>query len=126
MTAELMAEHKDCIYMDGHEVFKLAVRGCPAIAKKVLDKAEVEFSDVDVCVMHQANMRIIDAAAKRLDIPYERMPITLDKYGNTSAASMGITLTEYRDEKGLKPGDVVLLVAFGAGFALGAAALRWV
>lgn len=126
MTPELLAEHQDCIYMEGHEVFKLAVRGCPEIAAQTLDKAGLSPDDVDVVVMHQANIRIMDAAAKRLHIPYERMVINLDKYGNTSAASVGIALDEYYREEGLKPGDIVLMVAFGAGFCLSAATFRWV
>ena len=126
MTPELLAEHKDCIHMEGHEVFKLAVRGCPEIAAQALDSAGVSPDEVDVAVMHQANLRIIDAAAKRLDIPYERMLINLDKYGNTSAASIGIALAEHKQTKGLSPGEIVLLVSFGAGFSLSSAVFRWV
>lgn len=125
LTPELLAAHRDCIHMEGHEVFKLAVRGCPEIAARALKKAGIAPHDVDVVVMHQANIRIMDAAAKRLHIPAERMVVNLDKYGNTSAASVGIALDEYYREQGLKPGDIVLLVAFGAGFSLAAAVFRW-
>ncbi|NSW55045.1 MAG: ketoacyl-ACP synthase III [Armatimonadetes bacterium] len=125
LTPEALADYQHLLQMDGHEVFKLAVRGVPEIARRCMEKAGLEMSQVDVCVLHQANLRIIDAAAKRLDIPYERMVINLDKYGNTSAASVGIALDEYARETGLKPGDVVLLVAFGAGFSLASAVFRW-
>jgi 3-oxoacyl-[acyl-carrier-protein] synthase III len=125
LTPELLAAHDDCIRMEGHEVFKYAVRGCPAIAAEALAKAGISPGDVDVAIPHQANLRIIDAAAKRLDIPYERMVISLEKYGNTSSASIGIALDEYKREHGLKAGDIVLMVGFGAGFSLAAAVFRW-
>lgn len=126
VTQERVAECLHLLRMDGHEVFKLAVRGVPEIASQAIERAGLQFSDVDVCVMHQANLRIIDAAARRLDIPYEKMVINLDKYGNTSAASVGIALDEYKHEKGIKPGAIVLFVTFGAGFSLAAATFRWV
>jgi len=125
LTPELLAAHDDCTHMVGHEVFKLAVRGCPEIAAQALAKAGVAPEDVDVMVMHQANLRIIDAAAKRLDIPCEHMVINLDKYGNTSAASIGLALDEHKRETGLNHGDIVLMVAFGAGFSLASAVFRW-
>jgi 3-oxoacyl-[acyl-carrier-protein] synthase-3 len=126
MTPELLEEHMDCIKMNGHEVFKLAVRGCPDIAAATLEQAGIDSHEVDVLVMHQANLRIIDAAAKRLDIPYDRLPINIDRYGNTSAATIGLALDEYRRDHELKTGDIVLFVAFGAGFALASALFRWV
>ena len=126
LTPELLAAHDDCLRMEGHEVFKLAVRGCPEIAQRALEAAGVHPHEVDVAILHQANLRIIDAAAKRLDIPKDRMVINLDRYGNTSAASIGIALDEHRREHGLNPGDLVLLVGFGAGFALAATVIRWV
>lgn len=125
LTPELLAQHEDCIHMEGHEVFKLAVRGCPEIAARALANAGVDPHEVDVVVMHQANLRIIDAAAKRLDIPYERMVINLDRYGNTSAASIGLALTEHKRDHGIAAGQTVLLVSFGAGFSLAAAVFRW-
>ncbi len=126
LTPERLAAHEDTIRMEGHEVFKFAVRGCPAIAESALARGGIDAHQVDVAVLHQANLRIIDAAAKRLDIPYERMVINLDKYGNTSAASIGLALMEYRQEKGLQAGEIVLLCGFGAGLSLAAAVFRWV
>ena len=126
LTPELLAAHDDCIRMEGHEVFKLAVRGCPAIAEEALRRAGVDARDVDVAVPHAANRRIIDAAAKRLDIPSDRIVVNLDRYGNTSAASIGLALDEYKRKTGLQQGDIVLLVAFGAGFSLAATVIRWV
>ncbi len=125
MTPELLAARDNCIRMEGPELFKLAVRGIPEIAGKVIAKAGLTSADIDCVVMHQANLRIIEAASKRLNIPEERVVVNVDKYGNTSAASMAIALDEaYRTGK-LKPGDNLLLVGFGAGFTLGGAVVRW-
>ncbi len=125
LTPELLAQRENCIRMEGHELFKLAVRGVPDVAESAMAKAGVQASDIAYVVMHQANKRIIDAAAKRLGIADERMVVTVDHYGNTSASSIPIALDEvYRSGK-LNPGDLVLLVGFGAGFTLGAAVIRW-
>lgn len=125
LDAEAFANREHCLRMNGPELFKLAVRGVPEVAEKAIAKAGVTNSDIDWVIMHQANLRIIDSAAKRLDIPNERMVINVDKFGNTSGASMAIALDEaYRDGR-IQPGDTLLLVGFGAGFSLGAAVLRW-
>lgn len=122
---DLLAANEHCLHMNGPELFKLAVRGVPEVARKAIEQADLTNRDVDWVVMHQANMRIIDAAARRLDIPDERMVVNVDKFGNTSGASMAIALDEaYRDGR-VQPGDNVLLVGFGAGFSLGAAIVRW-
>ncbi len=125
LTPQLIAEHKDCLEMEGHEIFKLAVRGIPQVAEVALDKAGVSASDVAAVVMHQANKRILDAAGQRLGIPNERIVCTVDKYGNTSAASVPLALDDIYRRGGLHPGDIVLFVGFGAGFTLGAAVVRW-
>lgn len=120
-----IAEKATKIYMNGHEIFKMAVRGVPYIAKKALKQAGLKPEEIDWVVMHQANQRILDAAADRLHIPHERVISVLDRYGNTSAASMGLALDEiYRDGR-LKKDDLVLLVGFGAGFCLAGAVVRW-
>ncbi|MEA3400684.1 MAG: beta-ketoacyl-ACP synthase III [Armatimonadota bacterium] len=125
LDEELLAAHDDCLHMSGPELFKLAVRGIPEVAGKTIARAGITNRDIDWVVMHQANMRIIDAAARRLDIPNERMVVNVDRYGNTSGASMAIALDEvYRDGR-LQPGDNVLMVGFGAGFSLGGAVIRW-
>ncbi len=125
LDAEGLANHENCLHMNGPEVFKLAVRGVPEVAEKAIARAGMTNSDIDWVIMHQANLRIIDAAARRLDIPDERMIVNVQKFGNTSGASTAIALDEaYRDGR-LQPGDNILLVGFGAGFSLGAGVLRW-
>ena len=111
--------------MEGPELFKLAVRGIPEVSEKVIAKAGLTNSDIDWVIMHQANIRIIEAAAKRLSIPDDRVVVNVDKYGNTSAASMAIALDEVYRQGKLQVGDNILLVGFGAGFTLGAAIVRW-
>jgi len=104
------------IKMEGNEVFKLAVRAMIESAIKTIEKANLSAKDVALLIPHQANIRIIEATAKRLEIPMERVYVNLDKYGNTSAASIPIALAEALQEGRIKKGDYVLMVAFGAGF----------
>jgi len=125
LTPELLAQHENCIRMEGHELYKLAVRGVPEVGETAMEKAGVEAKDIAWVVMHQANKRILDAAAKRLGVPDERVVVNVDRYGNTSAASIPIALDEVYREGHMAPGDLVLLVGFGAGFTLGAAVVRW-
>jgi 3-oxoacyl-[acyl-carrier-protein] synthase-3 len=93
-------------------------------AYKVLDEAKVTLDDIDLLIPHQANVRIIDAVAKRLAIPEEKVVINLDRYGNTSSASIPIAYDEVARNGRLKKGDLVLMVTFGGGFTWGAALLR--
>jgi len=125
LTPELIAQSQDCLAMQGPEIFKLAVRGIPRIAHEALDKAGLHPSDVSAVIMHQANRRILDAAADRLDIDPAKVINTVDKYGNTSAASVPMCLDDTYRKGQLSPGDIVLFVGFGAGFTLGAAVVRW-
>lgn len=112
------------IRMEGREVFKKAVNAMADAANKVLDEAGVTNDDVTWLVPHQANTRIIQGVGKKLNIPEERVFINLDKYGNTSAASIPLALDEmYRDKK-MKKGDLILLVAFGGGLTYGATLFR--
>jgi 3-oxoacyl-[acyl-carrier-protein] synthase-3 len=113
------------IKMQGNEVFKFAVKTIPDCIERVLNQANVELTEVDHFVFHQANQRIIETAAKRLKIPGEKMIITIDRYGNTSSASIPVALAEAVDEKVIKPGELVLMVGFGAGLTMGAALVRW-
>lgn len=118
-------ENATKIYMNGHEIFKMAVRGIPDVAERCLAKTDFDISDVDWLVMHQANQRILDSAASRLGLDNDKIVSNVAKYGNTSAASMGLALDEiYRDGR-LQKDDLVLLVGFGAGFSLAAALLLW-
>lgn len=125
LTPEGLAAHENCLRMNGPELYKIAVRGVPEVAEKAIVQAGLTNSDIDWVIMHQANMRIIEAGARRLDIPEDRVIVNIDRLGNTSGASIPIALDEaYRDGR-IKPGDNILLVGFGAGFSLGAAVVRW-
>jgi len=111
--------------MEGNEVFKVAVRAMYESAIETLKKVDISPEQVDLLVPHQANIRIIEATAKRLNIPMDKVGINLDKYGNTSAASIPIGLDEAAKAGRIKKGDLVLLVAFGAGFTWGGVLVRW-
>jgi 3-oxoacyl-[acyl-carrier-protein] synthase-3 len=111
--------------MKGNEVFKVAVRMFEDCAHRILERNGFRPEDIDVFVPHQANLRIIEAAVKRLKLPMERVVVNVDRYGNTGAASVYVALEEAWAGKRLKPGDLVLLAAFGGGFTWGAALVRW-
>jgi 3-oxoacyl-[acyl-carrier-protein] synthase-3 len=113
------------IKQDGKTVFKFAVKGMADIAAKILEKNGIPGEDVKVFIPHQANKRIIDAAAKRCKIPQERVLININKYGNTTAATIPIGLDESHSEGRISKGDIVLLAAFGAGFSWGSSLIRW-
>jgi 3-oxoacyl-[acyl-carrier-protein] synthase-3 len=113
------------IKMEGNEVFKLAVRAMTEAAIETLKKANISPDKVDLLIPHQANIRIIEATAKRLNIPMDKVCVNLDKYGNTSAASIPIALEEAMKDNKIKKGDLLLMVAFGAGFTWGGVLVRW-
>lgn len=113
------------IKMNGKEVFKFATRVVADSARRVLERCELGVDDVDLFVPHQANLRIIDSAASKLGIPGHKVYTNVHKYGNTSCASIPLCLCEARVENRLKPGDLVLLVGFGAGLTWGACLLEW-
>ncbi len=125
VTPEVYAAHDDCVRMQGRELFRLAVEGIPVVAEQALEKAGVGADEIDLLVMHQANIRIIEAAAQRFGFPKEKLAVTIDRHGNTSAASMPLAMDALRAEGRLAPGDKLLLVGFGAGFALAAAVMEW-
>ncbi len=113
------------IVMNGREVFKFAVRQMGESAVNVIEKAGLKKEDVDYLIPHQANIRIMEAARERLGIPPEKMSKSIHKYGNTSAASIAIALSEDVKEGKIKDGDNIVLVGFGGGLTWGAVALRW-
>lgn len=127
--------HKNCLtggkpelgfmQMDGQEVFKFAVKKVPAIVEELLDKTGTSREEIDHYVLHQANIRILEGAARRLKIPMEKIPVNIDRYGNTSAASIPLLLDEMRRDGRLKAGDKLVLAGFGAGLTWGAALLEW-
>lgn len=111
--------------MEGKEVFRRAVRIVVESTGTALERAGLTPADVDVFVPHQANVRIIEASCSRLSIPMERAVVNLDRYGNTSAASIPMALAEASEQGRLHPGAVVLLSGFGAGMTWASAVLRW-
>lgn len=124
-SEETVRAHGHTIHMKGNEVFKLGVRGMADACLKALREAGYAAADVDLLVTHQANMRIIEATAKRLAIPSEKVFTNIQKYGNTSAASVPLALDEARKTGRLKDGDLVATVVFGGGLTWGAALIRW-
>lgn len=113
------------IIMNGREVFKFAVRQMGESAVNVLEKAGLTKDDVDFLIPHQANIRIMEAARQRLELPEEKMSKTIHKYGNTSAASIPISLVEELEAGKIKDDDVIVMVGFGGGLTWGAIAVKW-
>lgn len=113
------------VEMNGREVYKYAVRLMTEVSQEILAKNGLAVSDVDLFIPHQANIRIIEAVARKLDIPLERCFVDVDRFGNTSAASIPIALTEARAHGRIHPGDTVLLASFGGGFTWAAALLQF-
>lgn len=121
----LYQNNKGYISMTGREVFKFAVKQMPESSIKVIEKAGLSKEDVDYLIPHQANIRIMEAARRRLGVPEERMAKTIQNYGNNSAASIPIALSESVKNGKISEDDVVVLVGFGGGLTWGALALRW-
>lgn len=115
----------DFLYMDGGEVFKFAVKKVPESIRETLQKADWTTEDVDWYLFHQANARINQSIAKKLKIPMEKIPMNVDKCGNTSAASVPILLDEVNRKGLLKSGDKIMLAGFGSGLTWGTMALIW-
>ena len=113
------------VKMNGREVFKFATRILVQSAQALLERCGVAIEDVDVYVPHQANMRIIDHATKKLGVPSDRVVINVDRYGNTSSGSIPIALADAAREGRLQPGKLVLMTGMGAGLTWGSALLRW-
>lgn len=124
-TAATLAQGLQYLQMQGPEVFRRAVRTVVESANTTLERAGVASSDVDWFIPHQANARIIDAAASRLGIPPERTLVNIERYGNTSAASIPLALSEAADDGRLEDGQLLLMSGFGAGMTWGSALLRW-
>ena len=124
-TAETVAQKMHTIHMAGSEVFKFAVRVMGETAVKALDKAGLTKEDVDLLVPHQANIRIIDAAMKRLGISPDKVVVNVDRYGNMSAASIPVALDEAVKAGRIHYGDILVMVGFGAGLTWGGSVLKW-
>lgn len=113
------------VHMNGNEVFKFAIKVMGEAAVKALDNAGLTAHDVDCLIPHQANIRIIQSAAKRLKLPMDKVVVNVDRYGNTSAASIPIALDEAVREGKVKRGDTIVLVGFGAGLTWASAVIKW-
>ena len=113
------------IHMSGNDVFKHAVRAMESVALEALEAAGRKPEELSLLIPHQANFRIIDATARRLGLPMEKVFVNLDRYGNTSAASIPLALDEARRTGRIKPGDLIELVTFGGGFTWAAAVIEW-
>ncbi len=111
--------------MQGREVFKFAVNAMRQAANDAINAAGLAIADIDLIIPHQANLRIIDAIVERLEFHRENVFINLDRYGNTSAAAVAIALDEAHRQGRVKPGDRILLVAFGAGLTWASAVIEW-
>jgi 3-oxoacyl-[acyl-carrier-protein] synthase-3 len=122
---ETVDQNLHYIWQDGKTVFKHAVIGMADVSAKIIERNKLTEKDIKFFIPHQANYRIIDAAAKKMGLDADRVIINIDKYGNTTAATIPMAMSEtYRDKK-LKKGDWVVLAAFGAGYTWGSVLLRW-
>lgn len=113
------------IKMEGNSVFKFAVRTMGQSSFDVLKKAGLKPEDIDLLIPHQANTRIIESAARRLKLPEDKVFVNLERYGNTSSASVPIALVEAKEEGMIKNGDIIVLVAFGAGLTWASTVIEW-
>ena len=118
-------EKERCITMNGKEVFKFAVKALEKTLLSALDSAGLTLDKIDLLIPHQANIRIIDHAMKKFGIPKEKIFVNLDKYGNTSAASIPIAMDEALHNGMIKKGDIIAIVGFGAGLTSGANIIKW-
>tara|TARA_B110000858_G_C17674759_1_gene413610 strand:- start:174 stop:962 length:789 start_codon:yes stop_codon:yes gene_type:complete len=119
------SSQKDTIEMQGNQVFKIAVNTLDRIVDETLNANNLKKSDIDWLVPHQANIRILEATAKKLDMSMERVIVTIDKHGNTSAASIPLALNDGIKSGKIKPGETILMEAFGGGFTWGSALIYY-
>jgi 3-oxoacyl-[acyl-carrier-protein] synthase-3 len=124
-SAETVARGEHFMRMEGRETYRFATRTLASSALTAIERAGLRPEEIDLLIPHQANIRIIEAVAKALGFPMERIFVNLDRYGNTSAASVPLALAEALEEGRVKVGDRIVFVAFGAGFTSGAVALEW-
>lgn len=124
-SKESLEKREHYVQMKGQDVFKFAVKALPKATKKALNQANLTAKDVDIVVPHQANVRIIESASKRLNIPMEKFYLNLNKYGNTSSASIGLALGEAIEKGAIKKGDIVALTGFGAGLTYASMIIKW-
>jgi 3-oxoacyl-[acyl-carrier-protein] synthase-3 len=124
-SRETVDQRQHYVKQDGQAVFKFAVRNTEEACRRILDRNKVRPDEIDLFVSHQANRRIIMSAAEKLGLPPEKVVINIEKYGNTTAATIPLALNDAVEDKRLKKGDLLLMVSVGAGFTVGALLLRW-
>lgn len=122
---ETIDNHMHCLHMNGKETFRFAVKAMGSTVMKSLERAGLSKEDIDYFIPHQANIRIIQSAAKRLHLPMEKVFVNIEKYGNTSAASIPIALAEAQREGKLKKGEIIALSGFGAGLTWASCIMKW-
>ena len=126
VTPELIEVNQNKLHMNGKEVFMFAMKMLPEVTEQALALANLRKEDIDLIIPHQANIRIIEAAARRFDLPMEKFMVNLERYGNTSSASIPIAMHEALENGRIKSGDVVVLTGFGAGLTWGSIVMRWI
>jgi len=124
-VAPTTSTERHFLHMDGPEIFKFAVKAVKESIKRIVEMAGIDREELDYLIIHQANNRILEAAARFAGVPLEKLYVNVNRYGNTSAASVPIALHEALTEGRIKPGDKVFLCSFGAGVTWGAALLEW-
>jgi len=122
-THETIDKNLHTFYQDGKSVFKYAVKGMADVAVEMLERHGLTGEDVSYLIPHQANMRIIEATARRIGVPMEKVTVNINKYGNTTAATIPLCLWEWEDQ--FKKGDTLILAAFGGGFTWGSSYIKW-
>lgn len=125
VTKDMIDQKMNRIFMDGKAVFKFAIKTMGATVLRSLEKIHMDQSEIDWLVPHQANIRIIQSAAKRLHLPMDKVVVNIQKYGNMSAASIPVTLAEAARAHRFKKGDIVALSGFGAGLTWGSCIMKW-
>jgi 3-oxoacyl-[acyl-carrier-protein] synthase-3 len=122
---ETIDKNLHCIKMAGNPLFKVAVRALAEVSQETLEFNGLKSSDIDYMIPHQANTRIVEAAAKLINFPMEKVYLNIERFGNTSSATIPIALDEMNRSGMLKPGNLILLCSFGTGVTWGGALIRW-
>ncbi|MCP4344471.1 MAG: ketoacyl-ACP synthase III [Desulfobacterales bacterium] len=122
---ETVEKKMHCIYQDGKTVFKHAVIGMSDISAKIIEKNKLRSKDIKLLIPHQANVRIIDAVSKKINFEQDQVVVNIEKYGNTTAATIPLAMSEAYQEKKMSKGDYIIISAFGAGFTWGSLLLKW-
>ena len=122
---DTVAQKLHCVYQDGKTVFKHAVNGMAEVSERIMERNKLAVDDIKFLIPHQANYRIIDAVAKKLGLDPDQVIININKYGNTTAATIPLAMSEAHQERKIRKGDWLVMTAFGAGFTWGSLLLKW-